>query len=136
MDNIPLIKISHNHDNPSPTSPTIPTATSPFENIDNIEMNCLTSESEQIPNAQKEKYNLKQSTTTNASNEDSSDVVKHNPSSAPPTIPSANPSKSVDETFQHPSKMNTTRQFSSCPPQKSTEGTYSLVANNMKLSTL
>ena len=134
MDNIPLIKISNDNIHQSLMTHT---STSLCGHSENIDMNCLTSESEQIPNAQKQKYNLQQSTTTNPSNEDTSDAaVKINPSSAPPNIPSAKEFTSTDKPSPHTLTINATRQFSMCPPELATEGTYSLVANNMKLSNL
>ena len=136
MDNIPLIKISNENIHQSSPTLTTHTSTSLFGHGENIEMNCLTSESEQIPNAQKQKYNLEPSTTTNASNEDTSDAVNLNPSSAPPNIPSTKQFTSGDKLSPHTLTINATRKFSTCPPKPSTEGTYSLVANNMKLSTL
>ena len=137
IDNLPFIRRSQ----PSATSCQMP------------EIMCKnvyeqsSSESFKVPNAQREKYNLPTDMTSlSIHNNDSSSIPKDQNSSGqlhenfiqhfPQTVfNDTHLHRTCEEDEEYENKSQPTQPTSSTP-KKSTEGTYSLVAHNMKLSNL
>ena len=105
------------------------------------------SESVEVPNAQHEKYNLPTDTTLSSSHNNESSSIPKDPNSSrqlhqnfiqhfPQTVlDNTHIQGNCEEDEEYKNKSQPTQPTSSTP-KKSTEGTYSLVAHNMKLSNL
>ena len=138
IDNLPFIR----HSQPSATTCQM------------LEIMCKnvyeqsSSESVKFPNAQREKYNLPTHTTSSSSQNNESSSIPNDPTSSgqqhqnftqhfPQTV--FNNTRHIqgncEEDKEYRNKSQPTQPTSSTP-KKSTDGTYSLVTHNMKLSNL
>ena len=137
IDNLPFVR----HSQPSATSCPMPEIM--HKNV--YKQSSL--ESVEVPNAQCEKYNLPTDMTSSSShNNESSSIPKDQNSSRqlhqnfiqhfPQTVLDVthlHRNCEEDEEYKNKSQPS---QSTSSTPKKSTDGTYSLVAHNMKLSNL